>query len=300
MAKQSVYNLQGSLVAIVTPFTQSGELDMGAYKRLLQEHLRAKTDGIVVCGTTGEAEALSSDEQRQMIEFTVAETHGKVPVIAGATAASTAETIHKAKLCKEAGADAILVAAPPYVKPSDTGLYEHYKAVVEATHMPLVVYNIVGRTAKNVPTPILMKLANEFKEVFAVKEASADMNQIMDVLDQRPKGFRVYSGEDHLAAAMTLMGGDGCIAVLANEIPVDFRRMIHAALAGRRDEAMRLHFKYLDLMRANFFEGNPIPVKTALALAGKITETFRLPMTKMSPEPKQRLTAVLKKHKLTK
>lgn len=297
---RSVYNLRGSIVAIVTPFNKDGSVDYTAFTKLLKEQLRAKTDGIVVCGTTGEAESLSTVEQKQLIEHTVAQVAGRMPVIAGATAASTKQAIHHAEVCKLAGADALLVAAPPYVKPSDRGLYEHYRAIIQATRMPLVVYNIVGRTAKNVPTPVLMKLANEFKEVFAVKEASADMNQIMDVLEQRPKGFRVYSGEDHLAVAMTLMGGDGCIAVLANEIPKDFRKMIHAALAGRRDEAMKLHFKYLDLMRANFFEGNPIPVKTALALAGKIENVFRLPMVPMSSEPKRRLTKILKKHNLIK
>jgi len=298
--KSSVYNLRGSLVAIVTPFTKANKVDLAAYKRLLQMHLHGGTNGIVVCGTTGEADSLNASEASQLISLTVETVGKKIPVIAGATAITTEHAIENAVRAKQAGADALLVAPPPYLKPSDSGLYQHYQAIIEATKLPMVVYNIVGRTAKNISTPLLMKLAANFKEVFAVKEASGDINQVMEVLAVRPRGFKVYSGEDHLSVLVTLMGGDGCISVVANEVPRQYAQMMQYALAGRRDQAMKLHFKYLDLMRANFLESNPIPVKAALAAMGKIEEVYRLPMVKMTSPTKSSLKQVLKKHSLIK
>lgn len=295
-----IKNLKGSVVAIITPFKNSGKIDYQAYGRLLQFHLRNKTDGILVCGTTGETPTLEVDEYEQIIKFTVDYVQGRVPVIAGTGTNSTAKTIKNSQMAEKLGVDGVLIVGPYYNKPTPQGFYQHYAAVAKSINTPIIIYNVPGRTGKNIPSEVVLRLAREFKNITGVKEASGDISQIMDIIDNRPLGFKVYSGDDALAFLVAALGGDGCISVVANEIPRQFSQMLHKALSGQVNQARRLHFKYLKLMKFNFLETNPIPVKTALHLMGKIKNNFRLPMCPMGAEARKLLTGELKKLALIK
>jgi 4-hydroxy-tetrahydrodipicolinate synthase len=287
-------NLKGSIVALVTPFTDDGAVDYDAFGRLLEFHFDRGTDGLLVCGTTGETPTLTPREYEALVAFTARQAGGRVPVIAGAGSNATAQTVRNCETAAGAGADALLVVGPYYNKPTAAGFYEHYAAVARATPLPVIVYNVPGRTGKNIPTSVLLKLADDFENVAAVKEASGDMAQIMDVLRRRPEGFAVYSGDDALALPMVALGAEGCISVVANEIPEEFARLMRLALEGDFAGARRLHYRYLNLMNLNFVESNPVPVKTALSLMGMIGENFRLPMCRMEPHTKETLASELR------
>ena len=285
--------LRGSVVALVTPFADDGAIDYDAFGRLLAFHLEAGTDGLLVCGTTGETPTLTPREYEELVAFAVREAGGRVPVLAGAGTNATAQTVLNCETAARAGADALLVVGPYYNKPTAAGFYEHFAAAARATPLPLIVYNVPGRTGKNIPTSVLLKLADDFQNVVGVKEASGDMAQIMDILRRRPAGFAVYSGDDALALAMVALGAEGCISVVANEIPAEFARLMRLALEGEVAGARELHYRYLNLMNLNFVESNPLPVKTALSLMGMVGENFRLPMCRMEPHNKETLAAEL-------
>jgi 4-hydroxy-tetrahydrodipicolinate synthase len=286
--------LKGSIVALVTPFADDGAVDYDAFGRLLEFHLEGGTDALLVCGTTGETPTLTSREYEELVAFTVRGVGGRVPVVAGAGTNATAQTVRNCETAARAGADALLVVGPYYNKPTAAGFYEHFAAAARATPLPLVVYNVPGRTGKNIPTSVLLKLADDFQNVVGVKEASGDMAQIMDILRRRPAGFAVYSGDDALALAMVALGAEGCISVVANEIPAEFARLMRLALEGELAGARELHYRYLNLMNLNFIESNPLPVKTALSLMGMVGENFRLPMCRMEPHHKETLAAELR------
>jgi 4-hydroxy-tetrahydrodipicolinate synthase len=289
-----IRDLQGSIVAIVTPFKNDGSIDYQAYEALLDFHLSNKTDGILVCGTTGETPTISEDEYGEIVKFTVDKVRGRVPVVAGSGTNSTAKTIKNSLLVQELGVDALLVVGPYYNKPTPEGFYQHYRAIAQAVDLPIVVYNVPGRTGKNIPGEVIIRLAKEFKNISAVKEASGDINQIMNIIDQRPRGFKVYSGDDGIAFLIAALGGDGCISVVANEIPRQFSQMLHLTIRGEVEKGRRLHFKYLKLMKLNFLETNPIPVKTALYLMGRIKNNFRLPMCQMESDNRKTLARELR------
>jgi 4-hydroxy-tetrahydrodipicolinate synthase len=248
----------------------------------------------VPVGSTGEGATLSEAEQELVIETVVDQVHGRIPVIAGASSNATTKAIALAKQVKERGADAILSVAPFYNKPTQEGLFRHFSAIADAVELPLVVYNVPGRTASNVEAGTFLRLAEEIPHLAGVKEASGNFTQIMEILHHRPEGVGVWSGDDNLTLPLIALGADGIISVIANEEPGRFSDMVRFALKGKFEKARRLHFKLLHLMNANFVETNPIPVKAALAMMGLIEENYRLPMVPLSENLRPRLEKTLK------
>ncbi len=268
---------QGLGVAMVTPLTASGDLDVPALRAHVEFLIQGGVHTLVPCGTTGESATLSSEEQRRVIEEVVATAEGRVMVMGGAGSNATAEAAQRARAVREAGADAVLTVSPYYNKPTQAGLDAHYRVVAEAAQIPVFIYNVPGRTSSNVEPDTILRLA-EVENIAGVKEASGDLDQAMTILRGRPEGFLVLSGEDNLTCPMISAGADGVISVVGNEAPGPMARMVEAALAGDRDEALKLHYKLLPLMRTNFIQTNPIPVKAALEMMGRMEAHYRLPL----------------------
>ncbi|MBN1425178.1 4-hydroxy-tetrahydrodipicolinate synthase [Candidatus Fermentibacteria bacterium] len=283
--------LSGSLVALVTPFRPDGGLDEPALKTLVRRQLAEGTDGIVPCGTTGEGATLSEAETDRVVSLVVQEVDGRIPVVAGAGSNDTRVAVARAKRMKELGADAVLSVAPYYNKPTQQGLYEHFRTIAEDCGIPVVVYNVPGRTASNILPETMVRLA-DLPNIVAVKEASGNLVQIMEILSGAP-GFTVLSGDDALTLPMLLLGAKGVISVVANEAPGLMHELVRAGLEGDWAVARELHFKLLPLMQANFLESNPIPVKGAVALLGLITETYRLPLVSPSQKTRNELQRLL-------
>ena len=270
--------------ALVTPMRADGSIDLDAFA----EHVRFCVDGgvhfVVPCGTTGESATMDAEEQARVIERCVEVVGGKVPVMAGAGTNSTAEACARARAAAEAGADAILSVTPYYNKPTPEGLRRHYMEVADAARIPVFVYNVPSRTGCNVPAATLFRIAEAHELIVGVKEASGDIQQVMTILMERPEGFVVLSGEDHLTFALVALGGEGVISVAANEAPAAMSEMVDAALGADWTRARELHYRLLPLMRTNFIESNPIPVKTALELMGRGKAHFRAPLCELSAE----------------
>lgn len=287
---------KGSIVAIVTPFN-NGKVDEKALGNLIEWHIKQGTNAIVPCGTTGESATLDYEEHHRVIRFTVEKVRKRVPVIAGTGANSTDETIMLTKEAKKSGADAALVVAPYYNKPTQEGLYRHYKAVAHAVNMPIVLYNVPGRTAVNILPSTVARLA-EIKNIVALKEATGDMKQVSEVIRLCGDKITVLSGDDFTTLPLMALGGKGTISVTANVAPKLVSRMCALWEKGRYAEARKIHFQLEPLNASMFIETNPIPVKTALSLMGKIREEFRLPLCEMVPANKEKLKKVLKDMKL--
>jgi 4-hydroxy-tetrahydrodipicolinate synthase len=279
--------LSGSAVALVTPFKKEGTVDTDALRRLVQFHIEAGTDIIIPCGTTGESPTLSGDEQFEIIRIVKDEADGKLIVAAGAGTNSTMHAVELAKNAVQAGASALLSVAPYYNKPSQEGIYQHYKHIAEAVSVPIIIYNVPGRTGCNVAASTILRLARDFENIAAVKEASENMSQIMELLEERPAHFSVLTGEDSLILPFIAMGGDGVISVAANQIPSQIQQLINAVKAGNLDEARAINHRYRKLLKLNFIESNPVPVKYILARMGMIEENYRLPLVPLSRENKQ-------------
>ncbi len=292
----------GSIPAIVTPFKKNGDLDLPALEKLVLFQLEGGVDAIVVVGTTGEATTLNEEEYSLVIKTVVKTVAKKVPVIAGAGSNDTKKAVHLSRLAKKAGADALLHVTPYYNKPTPNGLVLHFKEIAKMVDMPIIVYNVPGRTGSNVSPETIVRIAREVPEVKAVKEASGSLNQMMEIINEirknGPKDFIVFSGDDAVALPLIALGGQGCISVVCNEAPKLFSKMIHLALKGNLEEARKLHYDLLPLMNINFVESNPIPVKTALAMMGKIEESFRLPLTFIEDKNRILLEKILKDLKL--
>jgi 4-hydroxy-tetrahydrodipicolinate synthase len=284
---------KGAGTALVTPFCDDDSVDYDAMRALVARQVEAGIDMLIPCGTTGEAVTLLEEEHQRIIELVVREVAGRVPVIAGAGSNSTSTTIRNAKMAAEAGADAVLVVGPYYNKPTQEGYYQHFRAVADAVDIGVVLYNVPGRTSGNIDASTQLRLA-QIDNVIAIKEASANFSQIMDVLHERPPGFAVLSGDDNLVLPQIAIGIDGVISVAANEIPGEFAAMVRHALNGEYEQARTLHYRYLRLMEINFIESNPIPVKTALAMMGLIREQFRLPLLTMQAERRNTLEQTLR------
>lgn len=291
--------------AIVTPFKKNGDLDLPALEKLVEYQLKGKVDAIVVAGSTGEAATLTDDEYVKVIKTVVKKVTAsktKVPVVAGAGSNNTKRAVYLSELAKEAGADALLHVTPFYNKPTPNGLVLHFKEIAKVVDLPIIIYNVPGRTGSNVMPQTIMRIAREIPSVVAVKEASGSLNQMMEIIGEvknnGPKGFTILSGDDALTLPLIGAGGHGCISVVANEIPEMFSRMVHLALAGNSKEAGELHYKMLPLMNVNFIESNPIPVKHALASMGFIEESLRLPLTKLEEKNRVIVKKVLKELKL--
>lgn len=283
---------QGVFTALVTPFTEKGGVDEAALKRLVEDQIAAGVAGLVPMGTTGESPTLSHEEHMDVVGKVVKWTNGRVPVIAGTGSNSTDEALHLTQKAKDQGATASLQVVPYYNKPNQEGLYRHFMALADQVDLPLIVYNVAGRSAKNLETDTLMRLASH-PNVVGVKEASGDLVQIMDVLARRPKGFSVLSGDDNLLLAFLALGGDGVISVASHLVPQGLVELTKAGLEGRIARARELHFQLLPVFKACFIDTNPIPVKTALAFQGRMLETFRLPLCPMDEPKRKALREVL-------
>ena len=269
---------RGVAPALVTPFTASNEVDIDAFKRLVEAQIEGGVAGLVVLGTTGENPTVTHEERRQLVDAAVEQADGRVPVIAGTGTNNTRESITFSQEAMEAGADALLVVGPYYNKPSQSGFSAHVKAIAEATGAPIILYNVPGRTSFNITAATTLALAHEVDEVVGVKEASGDLAQISDILDGRPKGFAVYAGDDEISLPLCVLGGDGCVSVISNAEPGAFSSMVDAALSGDVERARAEHFDLLPAMRACFIETNPVPVKVVLAADGVMTPHVRLPL----------------------
>ena len=282
---------KGSIVAIVTPFKNKA-VDEKALSELIEWHIKEGTNAIVPCGTTGESATLNYEEHYKVIEITVKTVNKRLPVIAGTGANSTDETIMITRKAKEMGADGALLVTPYYNKPTQEGLYRHYKEVAGAVDIPIVLYNVPGRTAVNMLPQTVARLA-EIKNIVAIKEATGDMRQVSDIIRLCGDSITVISGDDFTTLPLLLLGGKGVISVSANVAPRDVAGMIKAWEDGNISEAKRLHYKLEPLNQSMFIETNPIPAKTALSMMGKIQEEFRLPLCPMSNENKDKLKNIL-------
>jgi len=279
---------QGTGTALVTPFKSDGSLDEKALRGLVDFQIAEGIDMILPCGTTGEGATLSWQETDRVTQIVIEQARRRVPVIVGAGSNSTAEAIEGTKHAVRLGADGVLSVGPYYNKPTQQGYYEHFKAIAEAENIPIVVYNVPGRTASNIEAKTMLRLA-EIPNIVAVKEASGNLGQIMEIIRDRPSDFRVLAGDDYLSLAVVCLGGDGIVSVVSNEVPRMMSEMINAGLEGSLAKARELHYKLLPLMNMNFIESNPIPVKAALAMMGLIEENYRLPMVRMSPANREKL-----------
>ncbi len=282
---------KGSLVAIVTPF-KDGKLDEAAFKNLLEFHVANGTHGIVACGTTGESPTLSSEEHDRVIELAVETINGRLPVIAGTGTNSTDMTLKKTRHAKKAGADGVLIVAPYYNKPTQEGLYQHYRKIAEEVDIPIIVYNVPGRTASNV-LPETMARLSELKNIVGLKEATGSLQQASDTIGLCGEKITVLSGDDALTLPILAIGGKGVISVTANIAPADVAEVINEFERGNITKARELHYKLRPLHNAMFYESNPIPVKTALGLMGKCTGELRLPLAPMQAANLNRLKEVL-------
>jgi len=282
---------KGAIVAIVTPF-KKGRVDEDALRELIERQIKYGTDGIVPCGTTGESATLSHEEHDRVIEITIEAVRKRVPVIAGTGSNSTAEALRLTKHAYEAGADGVLMVTPYYNKPTQEGMYQHFKTIAEEIPIPVILYNVPGRTGGNLLPETILRLSS-VPNIVGVKEASGSLKQIMDVIHVCPADFCVLSGDDAMALPVLAMGGSGVISVFSNVAPGDMADMIDAYQAGDIAQARTQHYHMLPLMDALFIETNPIPVKAALAMMGLIDYELRLPLCRMSKNNDDKLEKVL-------
>ena len=286
----------GSLVAIVTPF-RNGKVDERALGELIEFQISNGTDGVVPCGTTGESATLSHQEHERVVAFTIEAVNRRVPVIAGAGSNSTDEAVALTKHAKQAGADGALLITPYYNKPTQEGLFRHYKAVAEQVDLPIVLYNIPGRTSVNMLPATVARLTS-VRNIVAIKEGSGSIQQVMEIVKTCEDRIVVLSGDDALTMPMMALGAKGVITVTANIAPADMAAMVDAFAAGQYDKAKQLHYKMYNLFNALFLETNPIPVKEALAMMGKIDPELRLPLTPMAADNRDKLARHMKEYGL--
>ncbi|MDH4094589.1 MAG: 4-hydroxy-tetrahydrodipicolinate synthase [Betaproteobacteria bacterium] len=273
--------ITGSLVAIVTPMLEDGRLDMARFRELIDWHVAEGTDGIVVVGTTGESPTVDVDEHKELIRVAVDHAKGRIPVIAGTGGNSTAEAVELTESAKKAGATACLSVVPYYNKPTQEGLYRHFRKVAETVDLPMILYNVPGRTVADLANDTVMRLA-QVPGIIGIKDATASIERGTDLIKRAPRGFAVYSGEDATALALILLGGQGVISVTANVAPRPMHEMCAAALVGDVKKARDINLRLLALHQKLFVEANPIPVKWALAQMGRIGPGVRLPLTPLA------------------
>lgn len=290
---QQIDWMRGCATALVTPFTPDGAIDEDALTRLIEYQLAGGVKLLVPCGTTGESATMTEAEDQRVIKRTIELAKGRAQVIAGTGSNSTAATIQNSQIAKDLGTDALLCVAPFYNKPTQHGLYAHFRAIAEAVDLPIVIYNVPGRTSCNIAAETTLRLARDCENIVAVKEASGNLSQIMEILRERPEGFRVLSGDDAITFPMIALGGDGLISVASNEAPELMARMVNLALEGNWDEARELHYRLLPLMEVNFIESSPGPVKAGLAMMNIIGENYRLPLVPIQEQSRVKLREVL-------
>jgi 4-hydroxy-tetrahydrodipicolinate synthase len=285
-------DIRGCGTALVTPFSEDGTLDVDALRGLVEFQLSEGIDFLVPCGTTGEAPTLEHEEYMGVVRVVTQEAKGKVPVVAGAGGNNTRKICSLVQDLQALGVQGILSVAPYYNKPTQEGLYQHFKTIADSTDLPVVLYNVPSRTSSNILPETVARLA-EISNIVGIKEASGSITQQMEVLRVVPPNFRVLSGDDAFTFPLMALGGAGVISVISNEIPRQMTNLTHLMLEGKFDEARKLNASLLPLMQANFIETNPIPVKAALAMMGTIKEVYRLPMCAMKPENRAKLEKVL-------
>jgi 4-hydroxy-tetrahydrodipicolinate synthase len=284
--------LKGCGTALVTPFGEGGALDIESLISFVEFQIASGIDFLVPCGTTGENPTLTDEEQFRVVEVVTRAARGRVPVMAGAGGNNTAHVIELARGYERLGVDALLCVTGYYNKPTQEGLYQHFRAVAQATRLPIIVYNVPSRTSVNILPDTILRLA-EIPNIAGVKEASGDMSQISDIVTRAPADFKIFSGDDSIALPVIAVGGVGLISVASNEAPAQMTALTRACLENNWDEARRLNRELFALMKVNFIETSPGPVKAALAMMGKVKEVYRLPMVPVTPETKEKLRSVL-------
>ena len=287
----------GSYVALVTPF-RNGKVDETKLRELVEMHAANGTDGLVPCGTTGESPTLSHDEHKRVVEIVIEAARKRLKILAGTGSNSTSEAIELTKHAEKAGADGALVVNPYYNKPTQEGLYRHFRAVAESVAIPIVLYNIQSRTAVNIETATMARLVKDVKNIRGVKEASGSLDQMSQVIAACGPSFSVLSGDDNVTLALMAVGGHGVISVIANLLPRETAEMVHAALEGDIKRARELHYRLFPMARAAFMETNPIPIKEAMAMAGMLEPEFRLPMCRMGEANRETLRGIVRQYGL--
>lgn len=288
-------DLTGTGVAMVTPFKKNGAVDFAALKKLVNHLISGKVEYLVVMGTTGESVTLSKEEKQEVIDCVVKENKKRLTLVLGVGGNDTAEIVKLIGKVDIKNFSAILSVSPYYNKPSQEGIYQHYKAISKASKLPIILYNVPGRTSSNITWETTVRLANDFKNIIAIKEASGSIDQCMKIINNRPKNFLVISGDDNLTLPIIASGGDGVISVVANAFPFDFSEMVRAALEDDMNTARKLHYKLMDFTDLLFADGNPGGIKYALSLM-KIGEPYlRLPLVEPNDKVKQKLKDILKK-----
>lgn len=285
-------NFRGCGTAMITPFKRDESLDEAALRRFIEFQITGGVDFLVACGTTGESVTMSEDEQARVVELTVENVAGRIPVVAGAGGYNTREVIEKVQLYERLGADAILSVTPYYNKPTQEGLYQHYRVIAEATKLPIILYNVPGRTGCNMEPETVARLTG-IENIVGTKEASGNISQIAEIASLVDESFKIFAGDDSVVLPVAALGGVGVISVASNLLPRLVSDLCHASIEGRLDEARKLNRKLTPIFKAMFIESNPVPVKTALALTGMIEEVYRLPMAPMSKVNRAKLEQVL-------
>lgn len=289
--------LQGVYTALVTPFNLDGTIDEKALRELVDFQVAEGISGLVPVGTTGESPTLTHDEHHRVIELVTEQTAGRVPVIAGTGSNSTEEAIRLTKHAKGAGVDYTLQVAPYYNKPSQEGFYRHFCALADAVDLPVIIYNIPGRTGKNIENSTMLRLAKH-PGIIGVKEASGDLSQMMEIIAHTDDDFAVFSGDDNLGLPLIAAGGDGIISVAANIIPAAMEEMVKALLEGRMEDGRALHYRFFSFFKGMFLDTNPIPVKYALSRVGRVIESYRLPLCPMEDQLKTQLDRIMEDLKI--
>ena len=286
--------MRGCATALVTPFKGDGSVDEETMRRLVERQINAGVHLLVPCGTTGESATMSEAEDKGVIALTVEVAKGRAKVIAGAGSNSTAAAIEYSKTARDVGADAVLQVAPYYNKPTQEGLYAHFRAISQAVpEMPIMLYNVPGRTSSNIAPQTVLRLARDCENIVAIKEASGNLSQIMEILRERPANFAVLSGDDAVTLPLIALGAQGIVSVASNEAPDLMSQMTNLALEGKWEDARHMHYRLLPLMEANFIESSPGPVKAAMALMGLIEENFRLPLVPVTERSRARVRSVI-------
>jgi len=286
--------MRGCATALVTPFKTDGAIDEGRMRALVDRQINGGVRLLVPCGTTGESATMTEEEDQRVIALTVEVARGRARVIAGAGSNSTAAAIEYSQRARDLGADAVLQVAPWYNKPTQEGLYAHFRAIAEAIReMPIMLYNVPGRTSSNIAAQTVLRLAKDCENIVAIKEASGNLTQIMEILSARSANFCVLSGDDAVTLPLIALGAKGIVSVASNEVPDLMSRMTNLALDGKWDEARALHYRLLPLMEVNFIESSPGPVKAAMAMMGLLEENFRLPLVPIQEKSRAKIREVI-------
>jgi 4-hydroxy-tetrahydrodipicolinate synthase len=290
--------LKGSIVALVTPFKSNGEIDEERFRFLINWHIKNNTDAILVCGTTGESATLSHPEHRKLIEIAVKEINKRVPLVAGCGSNSTQEALGLTEHAKKVGADYALIITPYYNKPTQEGLYQHYKKIADTVDIPIIIYNVPSRTGCNILPDTVARLYQDCKNIVGIKEASGSLDQITKIMTKVDSEFILLSGSDEITLPILSVGGKGVISVVANIMPKETHNLVNEFLKGNLEEAKRIQMYLYDLIKALFMETNPISVKTALGLMGLIESNLRLPLYKMKEDNLERFKEILRRYNL--